>query len=418
MGSGHGEVHVVSKQDNAKHATCKAAAPATPLSTPWSVRVEPQMIALTANNLSYARGGQMLAWWDAFPVPYSLPSPYNDTSSWGIVPAWGIAEVRSSTIHSLPTGTLLWGFWPTSSALFDLTLESAPFSSKHFVEVSPARQSLMNAYNLYSISPYPGGSDLSRWSAAYKPVWEAAYILNRYVFSSVSQPLHPSGTAAWTAGDADLTNAGVISLAASSKTGRSMAWMFQSNRLVSAQGPRYLLQVTSQPSLLRSTPPESDLKVNSVSYADLADPQVLSFIASLGLSKIVILDFGAAPATLAALNSKLQALPITITVIGVGSEAKVYAPAELKAYGAMGRDIGKIQMNTSALRDVAMRSEGAAEYFAEMERCWQRCEEEKGLGGLELDRRRGVAGEMGIDGAWRELCEGKSKGNGVVVVDL
>lgn len=58
------EVHVVSKADNQKHAVAA-------LDTfhdeghslaPSSVRVWPLLIALTSNNLSYARGGDFLHW--------------------------------------------------------------------------------------------------------------------------------------------------------------------------------------------------------------------------------------------------------------------------------------------------------------------------------------------------------------------
>lgn len=60
------DVHVVSKANNEVHAV------ATLQSLEYerqgldasSVRVQPLIITLSSNNLSYARGGDLLHWWD------------------------------------------------------------------------------------------------------------------------------------------------------------------------------------------------------------------------------------------------------------------------------------------------------------------------------------------------------------------
>ena len=61
--------------------------------------------------------------WDTYPLPTASPAPYNDVASWGIVPAWGYAIVIESTT-SIPEGTVLWGFWPTSTVPADLQLKA------------------------------------------------------------------------------------------------------------------------------------------------------------------------------------------------------------------------------------------------------------------------------------------------------
>lgn len=72
------EVHVVSKADNQEHAVATLDRPeyeshSLALS---SVRVQPLLIALTSNNLSYARGGDFLHWWDTlFPLSVYLLFP-------------------------------------------------------------------------------------------------------------------------------------------------------------------------------------------------------------------------------------------------------------------------------------------------------------------------------------------------------
>lgn len=65
------KVHVVSKADNQEHAVATLDRPeyeSHGLSTS-SVRVQPLLISLTSNNLSYARGGDFLHWCDTlFPL--------------------------------------------------------------------------------------------------------------------------------------------------------------------------------------------------------------------------------------------------------------------------------------------------------------------------------------------------------------
>lgn len=64
------EFHVVSKSNNRTHATFSVDASIYPerkqLVTDC-VRVQPVVISLTSNNLSYARLGEMLRWYVVFP---------------------------------------------------------------------------------------------------------------------------------------------------------------------------------------------------------------------------------------------------------------------------------------------------------------------------------------------------------------
>jgi len=79
-------IHVVSKQDNAVTATFPYDEPLPQLAES-SVRVKTDCIAITSNNLGYARIGTLLHWWDIYPVPSAAPAPYHNNDEWGIVPA-------------------------------------------------------------------------------------------------------------------------------------------------------------------------------------------------------------------------------------------------------------------------------------------------------------------------------------------
>src|SRR3954447_15572987 len=133
--------------------------------------------------------------WDTYPLPINSPLPYSGSnSSWGIVPAWGYAVVVESTT-SIPQGAIMWGFWPTSSALTDLKLEAAE-PKGHWIETSGHRQRLMHLYNRYNevqrppvavSSPFSSFTqeelEVMAWTTLFGAVGESSYLLSHHVFS-------------------------------------------------------------------------------------------------------------------------------------------------------------------------------------------------------------------------------------------
>ncbi|KAH1339956.1 hypothetical protein KXW91_008506 [Aspergillus fumigatus] len=89
-------IHVVNKADNRQHAVVNLDSSLDEELPVSALRARPILLGLTSNNLSYARGGDLLHWWETYPVPHTAPPPYNDQASWGIVPAWGYATVTES----------------------------------------------------------------------------------------------------------------------------------------------------------------------------------------------------------------------------------------------------------------------------------------------------------------------------------
>ena len=57
-------VHVVGKADNRQHAVVELPTPDQSLPSS-SLRARPILLGLTSNNLSYARGGDLLHWYAA-----------------------------------------------------------------------------------------------------------------------------------------------------------------------------------------------------------------------------------------------------------------------------------------------------------------------------------------------------------------
>ncbi|KAH8878973.1 hypothetical protein GQ53DRAFT_756346 [Thozetella sp. PMI_491] len=404
-------VHVVSKRNIAEHAVQPLGrdAPPPPPLPPSSVRVRPRLISLSSNNLSYARGGTMLHWWDAFPVPGTLPAPYNDAQEWGIVPAWGYGVVAESTVDAIKPGSLLWGFWPTASHAVDLQLRpTAPAGS--WEETSPHRSQLMTMYNQYSEAAAES-RELMAMKALF--LWRGSYVLHHGVFSRLA--LHPLGTGGpWTAEDADLRSAVVVSLSASSKTGRGLAWELARDRDVEASGPLGLLQLTSAPERL-GTYKDSKLPTKSAKYHDAS---VGEWVSSFRPSHIVIMDFGASDAAMDSLLSAISGVAASTTIIAVGSEAKVYTGEELQARAAKAKTLEKVQLNTSALLDRILEVEDPAEFISRMDEAWMRCYQEGGFGDVTVKSLREVRGPQGIEGAWSDLCGGKLAPNVGIVVHL
>lgn len=198
----------------------------------------------------------------------------------------------------------------------------------------------MSTYNRYievprspdtSSSPDFGGDEIEHmaWNALFRGVWEGAYLLSQYVFSPKFQtqaPIHPLGMGMnWTARDADLASAVIVSFSASSKTARSFAYhLFQRP---AAGRPLGLVQVTSLPNPISKAAESSrsSFPTKTAAYNELHE--CLNWMAELQASKIVIVDFGARANSLGQLlelisnHAALRSLKVVI--IQVGSQQKV-----------------------------------------------------------------------------------------------
>lgn len=403
-------VHVVSKADNAKHAVCEIsqALPALALS---SVRVRTYLISLTSNNLTYARsGGPPLHWWDVYPAPAACPPPFNNQEKWGIVPAWGYGLVTDSTIEAINPKSLLWGMWPTSGHEFDLHLEASE-PAGWWKESSDRRSKLMTVYNRYEQPESLSPADM-QIAALCKPLWAGPNLLNSSVFSS--RCIHPFGLGdPWAAEDAQLSSAVVVSLSASSKTGRSFSWELARNRNSSKHGPLGLLQLTSAPQTLPSF--QTSLPVKAATYTDEQAPL---WIGQFKPTRVVVIDFGAPDAVLQSLLSLLPTIvsSASVTVLSVGYENKIYSPEELKV--KLNANAGKTRLNSSGLRDQAIKFIGADRYFGESDEAWKRCVADKTFGNININVLTTVQGQDGVEGAWHDLAHRKIPPTMGLVIDL
>ncbi|KAL4744709.1 hypothetical protein BDW72DRAFT_77305 [Aspergillus terricola var. indicus] len=419
-------IHVISKSNNGEHATFELPPSDPSLLKKSSVRIRSSLLSLTSNNLTYALYGTFLRWWDAYPVPQSAPAPYNNSAEWGIVPAWGLATVLESTLPEIPQGTVLFGFWPTGSHAVDLELTPSELDG-HWKEVSEHREHLMPLYNRYRVFDTQG-KDVAEfaWDAAVGTIFIAGYLMSEYIFTSdpaVCPPIHPCGIVTgqgvqnWTAADADLSRAALVSLGASTKTARSMAYnLFQRP---SGTGPLGFLQFTSSPGAiseaaraLNEANGKSKFPVGTLGYQDVES--AATWLASVEPTpeRIVIADFGSRDGVLEGMVEDIKRTEtlqgVEIVIIAVGNQQKVYTLGEIQAQQASFAALNKVQMNTSDIYEAAIKLRGAADYFRAVDEAWKSWLEnrETAAPDLRLVWGKGIAGEDGIEAGWDKLCAG------------
>lgn len=225
------------------------------------------------------------------------------------------------------------------------------------------------------------------------------------------RPVHPLGNELpWSSEDADLSKAVVVNLAASGKTARAWSDIVCGSRGDSMAGPLGVLNVTSDPSKLITKFP----KKKTINYTEITTPETFDWIKSLRVERIVIMDFGGRDSAAGKLHTALLGDDWSkeqILFVQIGQEAKVYSEDEMnesmKAFG----ELGKVQLNTSGVKDRALERRGAKFYYSDMMKGWEKWIESGGLEGMRLDLGNGIGGSDGIEGGWSNICKGNVDGD-------
>lgn len=129
-----------------------------------------ERFALTANNVSYALSGEMIGYWNFFPVE----------KPWGLVPVWGFADVISSRCDDLPVGERIWGFLPMAS---HVVLRPTRVSNGSFVDGAAHRSDLPAIYNSYQRTngDSPDMKALENERCILFPLFTTAFVLADYL---------------------------------------------------------------------------------------------------------------------------------------------------------------------------------------------------------------------------------------------
>ena len=384
------------------------------------VRVKSRLLALTTNNLSYARMGHLFGWWDVHPLPAATPAPFNDASKYGRVSAWGFGEVlESDLVENVPSGTLLYGYLPIGTLPVDLRLDPSPLVKGHFVETSPHRSHLWNLYNRYIILPRSAKVDTAEqafsslaWDALLLVFFECGYNINRFVFpwdgAGVSA-VHPLGVPemSWPDSSSRLTKSVVIIFAASGKT--ALAFAQQLSRRPDKDLMR-VIGVTSPSS--RKFVGETGFYPDVVLYEDLqnASDMVKSAVAADKCEKVVLCDFGARGNAAKEWLNSFRASPFCagkdVVWLGVAGGSTPLSHEDIVKVGGENQALGRIQVNASGMRDAAMSQMGERRYFEEMLAAWDDLKAHGGVPGLRFKVGKGMEE---VDRAWTRICDGEMK---------
>lgn len=188
MADSNSTVQIVDKKQYDKQYFFDIDRSNLPELAPDSVRIRAQLLGLAANNLAYCAMGDVLHWYDAYPLPGGLPEQFNDASKYAVPPGWGYAKVEESTIEDLKPGTMLYGMLPTSSLVADLRLAPSQEGPSHWIEFSQHREQMMSLYKRYIVADSDFAPDVPaefrEWRCGAFAVWQCGYLLNRYTFSA------------------------------------------------------------------------------------------------------------------------------------------------------------------------------------------------------------------------------------------
>lgn len=105
------------------------------------VRVAIDKYGLTANNVSYAVSGDMIGYWNYYPVHS------DDGTNWGKVPVWGMADIVESKCEGIEAGERIYGFLPMAS---EVIMKPGAIKASSFADMADHRQSLPALYNGYN----------------------------------------------------------------------------------------------------------------------------------------------------------------------------------------------------------------------------------------------------------------------------
>jgi hypothetical protein len=393
-------VHVLDKTDYTKHYLVAIPLQTLPTLEPSSLRFCPRILGLTTNNLTYARMGHVMGWYDIYPLPSNIPEPYHDSSAYGRVAAWGYADIVESTVPEIAVGQTLYGFLPISTGVETMHVGFSRHREREIpnqiIALDHHRQHLWKIYNRYTIGTSLAqfekskGLDSLGWDALMQGLFGTGYNLSTHGFAWTPKDLiHPSGGGTWTAEDADLRHAAVVILNASGKTGMAFAYALRRCR-PRAHQPYSIVGVGSEAS--KNTIQGSRLFDEVVLNTDLETTKTM--IEASGCQRVVLLDFGARVSVLPTWAATLSSSSIPFTLITIGGEVK---PQSAGTRSASIRPPN--QVNASLLREKGIEHTGE-EYFRAFNKAWE--EFKDSVQGVGLEWGEGI--EAWSKG-WDDLCK-------------
>jgi hypothetical protein len=134
-----------------------------------TIRLSIDHVGLTANNVTYAQFGDMLDYWNFFPVD----------AEWGRVPAMGWATVAESNVAGIDVGGRYYGWFPMASRV---DIAAAPTRSG-FRDDGPHRSNHAGAYRAFTRTDLDGlytGADDEHRHELLRGLFITGFLIDRF----------------------------------------------------------------------------------------------------------------------------------------------------------------------------------------------------------------------------------------------
>src|SRR5262245_24879461 len=137
---------------------------------PGQTIVRHARFALTSNNITYAKLGDAIQYWQFFPA----------TKPWGQIPVWGVGEVQHSRNPELAEGERVYGYFPMASHLL---VTPDRIKSASFIDAEPHRAGLPATYNEYARIDRDPNYDRARADQhlVLRPLFSLSFFLAAYL---------------------------------------------------------------------------------------------------------------------------------------------------------------------------------------------------------------------------------------------
>ncbi len=160
----------VNRKDFHQYKIVKQEAPTAANLAAGQILVKVDQFAFTANNITYATVGEMVGYWNFFPV----------SDEWGIIPMWGFAEVIASNNEGIPIGERFYGYYPMGSHLIMSPTKVKP---TNFMDGIAHRQALPPIYNNYiNTKTDPGYSKKGEAiQSLFRPLFTTSFLIDDFM---------------------------------------------------------------------------------------------------------------------------------------------------------------------------------------------------------------------------------------------
>ena len=133
------------------------------------------LLALTANNVTYGAFGDAMKYWDFFPT---------GDPAWGQIPAWGFATVAASRSPGVEVGTRVYGYFPMARSLVVTPTHAGPGGFTDGAEHRAALPGLYNRYQATAADPLYR-ADQEGVIAVLRPLFTTSFLIDDWLAEEV-----------------------------------------------------------------------------------------------------------------------------------------------------------------------------------------------------------------------------------------